>query len=586
MKMDLLILHSSRDKLIVEEFKTRLLQVGLNVIDEESIYKSISGELLDSYSEQFKNILVNAQTRAVLVIITENSLSSMFLINELFFAIEIAKQRDKIIIPVVTNYDLFLNSQVCDILGNIQALKLNDSSVDSIQHAVNKINDILSLHYKKELLYDKISSLVAIDYSNWAAENICELIDLLCNEINNKVTVLERVALYKEILSAAERLALCEESGYSQKDKKIAHKRLDAINKLKAIMHNDDFKSNNLLLIAIAIRMNYLDLQIRSQIADTISNGDVCGISGDTVKKEYLPNEEHYLKMYDACMQVENISKSNHGVYTDDDVDIILRAKLNSVCDGYEITRKKENGSDMQSDSIKQLYEVAEYMKKSYDLFEKVQGEFLPEFLMCLKTCYERLRKYSEVIGCADIMAQTIERIAEINQQIERVDDAETDNGIVELGMKALLGFTLPGSGNFDVFLSYKHEDFDLAQNIYHYLKSNLLNPFFDKITLPELSKSEYEVAIMNAIEHSKHFIVVLSDLNYLQSHWVSLEMKTFRHEIVEGRKENANFIIVVTDDVFDEIIKTNKLCLPIYYRSYEIFRVSEYRDSIVKYIK
>lgn len=90
----------------------------------------------------------------------------------------------------------------------------------------------------------------------------------------------------------------------------------------------------------------------------------------------------------------------------------------------------------------------------------------------------------------------------------------------------------------------------------------------------------------MNAIEQSKHFIVVLSDLNYLQSHWVSLEMKTFRHEIVEGRKENANFIIVVTDDVFDEIIKTNKLCLPIYYRSYEIFRVSEYRDSIVKYIK
>lgn len=222
MKMDLLILHSSRDKLIVEEFKTRLLQVGLNVIDEESIYKSISGELLDSYSEQFKNILVNAQTRAVLVIITENSLSSMFLINELFFAIEIAKQRDKIIIPVVTNYDLFLNSQVCDILGNIQALKLNDYSVDSIQHAVDKINDILSLHYKKELLYDKISSLVAIDYSNWAAENICELIDLLCNEINNKVTVLERVALYKEILSAAERLALCEESGYSQKDKNCA----------------------------------------------------------------------------------------------------------------------------------------------------------------------------------------------------------------------------------------------------------------------------------------------------------------------------------------------------------------------------
>ncbi len=89
----------------------------------------------------------------------------------------------------------------------------------------------------------------------------------------------------------------------------------------------------------------------------------------------------------------------------------------------------------------------------------------------------------------------------------------------------------------------------------------------------------------MNAIEHSKHFIVIISDLEYLNSYWVEPEMKTFRHEMAEGRK-NANFIIVVTDDVFQKIKSTNKECMPIKYRSYEILRVDDYRNSIIHYLK
>lgn len=62
--------------------------------------------------------------------------------------------------------------------------------------------------------------------------------------------------------------------------------------------------------------------------------------------------------------------------------------------------------------------------------------------------------------------------------------------------------------------------------------------------------------------------------------------MKTFRHEMVEGRKKNANFIIVVTNDVFQEIISTNKQCLPIKYRSYEIIKVEDYKNSIISYLR
>lgn len=87
-------------------------------------------------------------------------------------------------------------------------------------------------------------------------------------------------------------------------------------------------------------------------------------------------------------------------------------------------------------------------------------------------------------------------------------------------------------------------------------------------------------------IEYSKHFITVISNLDYLNSYWVELEMKTFRHEMVERRKKNANFIFVVTNDVFQEILLTNKQCLPIKYLSYEIIKVEDYKNSIISYLR
>ena len=61
--------------------------------------------------------------------------------------------------------------------------------------------------------------------------------------------------------------------------------------------------------------------------------------------------------------------------------------------------------------------------------------------------------------------------------------------------------------------------------------------------------------------------------------------MRMFHHEMSEGRKPDANFIMLVTNSVYDEIIRTNKACLPITYRSCEIMRISEYRDRIEKYL-
>lgn len=56
-------------------------------------------------------------------------------------------------------------------------------------------------------------------------------------------------------------------------------------------------------------------------------------------------------------------------------------------------------------------------------------------------------------------------------------------------------------------------------------------------------------------------------------------------NELLEGLRF-ANFIIVVTNDVFPKIISTNKQCLPIKYHTYEIMRVDDYRNSIINYLK
>ena len=90
----------------------------------------------------------------------------------------------------------------------------------------------------------------------------------------------------------------------------------------------------------------------------------------------------------------------------------------------------------------------------------------------------------------------------------------------------------------------------------------------------------------MDALDRAKNFVVVISDLEYLNSHWVDLEMKTFNKELDEGRKPDGNFIIVVTPDLFKKIIDTNKKCLPIQYRGYEIMMTTNYRERLIPYLK
>ena len=78
---------------------------------------------------------------------------------------------------------------------------------------------------------------------------------------------------------------------------------------------------------------------------------------------------------------------------------------------------------------------------------------------------------------------------------------------------------------------------------------------------------------------------MVLSNIEYLKANWVKKEMQVFDRAITEGRKKDANFVFVVTDDVYDQIISSNKMCLDERYCGYQIIKLSEYESVLDKYI-
>ena len=304
--------------------------------------------------------------------------------------------------------------------------------------------------------------------------------------------------------------------------------------------------------------------------------------------ESYVARQNFYYRILNAQVIQERISIDNPGIYSDDELQLILQI------DKYLMSRnpysasnvgKKETNSNSEDDA--RLLSIAEQMSQTNQLFNLIcRNGTTEEFLQCLKTSYDRLMKYSEIIGAKAICAECIEHIAEINQKLDMVKKSDKDSAKAESAFKALLGFRIPNSAEYDVFISYKHEDVDVAKSLYHHMKKNLLHPFFDVYSLPELSNSEYEEAIMQALENSKHFVVILTDLKYLESFWVRLEMKTFQHEINEGRKIGANFLMIVSDEVAEQIYATNKECIHIRFRNCEIMRISEYRNKIMKYFQ
>lgn len=524
-------------------------------------------------------------------LITKNFINSPGCAKEAYMAIGDAKNYDKLIIPVVDKNVLKKYKESSIFEKHLS--KYNYISIDFSSKSCEDIAKLIIKNYqiskKKEQLYDKLNEYIQIKYVPGIVDSAISIYSIIKKSLF-KIKLEEDEKDLSPFVELIDLLQIADNHIYvnlTEKDNVYINKMLEMVSNIKTYIDYKnaymDAKNPTLLKVSIVLTLVSRLFDVSEDMLLSRYNG------GITVP---LRDEEALLR--DVLLDYYN-NLINY--YNPDEYKVKEQVIINGVNKltivGWRKVGEETLKTRMVEEEIKaeknplsdQLFAIAKYINESNKLFEKLSDEDVTfEFLSCLKTSYERLKNYSELVKCDDVCAYCIEKLAFINQKLDNYSSENSQEGFKEGVFKALLGLKQPEAGSYDVFLSYNHQDEDLAGSIYRFLKSNLLSVFYDKMTLPQLGKSEYHDAIMNSLDKSNNFVIVLSDLEYMKSHWVDLEMKTFNTEISEGRKQ-GNFIFVVTNEVYFKITQTNKKCLPIQYRGYEIIRVREYKDLILSYI-
>ena len=472
----------------------------------------------------------------------------------------------------------------------------------SAKTIIAELYNRLNAGNEKGILYDKLSEMKRLNYDVGIADVACQLISVLCKEIPTITSTVERRKTIKEILSLwVSAYHCCYLDAHLPEGRSAAHTKIGTVTPIDKLLHEEEFLGDDPYYAALAVNFIYVNALVLHDSIASITNDDVFILREENRKKSFIEQQRPFFQKLDAALTseahraaIEKLPKDERKL-----IDEVEEARIESLyADSHGGLSRNKNGvmhcvtvpkpEDISAptEEEKILLSIADIMHKATQLFYDITDQGMAvEYMRCLKTSYERLRNYCEIVGDRRIAAECVSKIAEIVNVIEKHDFTESISPKIENGIKAYLGLKLPTNNHFDVFLSYKHEDKDIAGKCYHYLKENHLHTFLDFITLPELSDSDYEEVIMRALDNSRHFVVIITKLEQLESHWIKLEMKTFEHEMSEGRKEGSNFILLVSEDVFDQIIKTNKRCLPIRYRSMEVMKISSYRDTLASYL-
>jgi hypothetical protein len=115
----------------------------------------------------------------------------------------------------------------------------------------------------------------------------------------------------------------------------------------------------------------------------------------------------------------------------------------------------------------------------------------------------------------------------------------------------------------YDVFISHKSQDYKIAKSLYDFLIEKNFRVFLSEESLPALGSADFMKNIDDAMENSKHMILICSKLEFVHSTWVEAEWRIFINEIRSGRKK-GNFLTIV-----DKGISPQEL--PISLRYYEV---------------
>ena len=130
---------------------------------------------------------------------------------------------------------------------------------------------------------------------------------------------------------------------------------------------------------------------------------------------------------------------------------------------------------------------------------------------------------------------------------------------------------------SYDVFISYKSEDYDKAQSVYLYLEQIGHHPFIANISLREIGMDNYGPIIRHIIGTCKSMIVFATKLEYLTTSYVYAEWNQFLDELSSGYNK-GNIISILPPDI-------NSSELPDGLRTKQYLTLDNYSDSIVNYL-
>lgn len=101
----------------------------------------------------------------------------------------------------------------------------------------------------------------------------------------------------------------------------------------------------------------------------------------------------------------------------------------------------------------------------------------------------------------------------------------------------------------YDIFISCNSKDYPIGEDLRHYLESRGFSVFIASEELNKLGRSDYSAAIDTILDQCRHFILIASNYENLQSKWVTYEWQTYCDDLKDGYR-NGEIVTILSDTI------------------------------------
>lgn len=170
------------------------------------------------------------------------------------------------------------------------------------------------------------------------------------------------------------------------------------------------------------------------------------------------------------------------------------------------------------------------------DYVEDKTGEKIPTCRRTIKHSIFDDQFYKNAIKYADE-----QQAKEYAEQAQKIDTLQQN-------IKQKINF----ESDFDVFVCFKSSNEDgsptkdrvVARKIFDQLQSQNIKTFFSEVTLKNRLGQDYEPIIYKALYTCKFFVLVVTDVDFLQAPWVRNEWTRFRDRAIEEGLEDRTITV------------------------------------------